>query len=214
MPIEGRLEATESQAHAVCDLVHPQEQLEDSHPIWARTAEWAASPRKALALPAESCRAVACVACASATAPATRPSTVASCTHRRARACSRPFPYRRGIVLRAVQCAAFGGGQGASTCDMCATDVGTLRCTYIQRRAASAGPAWPCKGVCTLSMCRCSASSSVCRRGPAGGSGQGQAATWEHCVHLFVLVGMAEDTVLHFPQRWQVCGRWEAGDQG
>ena len=131
----------------------------------------------ARALPAGSCRAAACAACASATALATRPHTVASCARRRVPACSGPFPLRRGIVLRALQCAASGGGQGAKTCDNCATDVGSLRCTWIHRRAAPAGPAWPCEGVCVPLMRRCSASSSVLRRGPAGGSGQGHAAT-------------------------------------
>ena len=56
--------------------------------------------------------------------------------------------------------------------------------------------------------------SSVRRRGPAPRPGHGQAATWEHCVHLLVPVGVAEDTLSHSPQRWQECGRWEAGDQG
>ena len=55
-------------------------------------------------------------------------------------------------------------------------------------------------------MRRCSASSSVRRRGPAAGSGQGHVATWEQCVHLLVPVGVAEDTVLDSPQRWQACG--------
>ena len=51
-------------------------------------------------------------------------------------------------MLRALQGAAAGGGQGANTCDRCATDVGSRRCTWIHRRAAPAGPAWPCEGVC------------------------------------------------------------------
>ena len=63
-------------------------------------------------------------------------------------------------------------------------------------------------------MRRCKASSSVRLRGSAGGSGQGHASTWEHCVHLLAPVGAAEDTVSHYQQRWQVCGRWEGGDQG
>ena len=183
-------------------------------PFRAATAGRAASPRKVLALYAGSCKAPACAACASATAPATRSGTFASCARRRALACCGPFPFRRGIVLRALQCAASGGVHGANTCDKCATDVGSLRCTWIHRRAAPAGPAWPCEGVCAPSMRRCSASSSVRRRGPAGGSGQGHAATWEHCAHLLAPVGVPEDTLSHCPQRWQVCGRWEAGDQG
>ena len=64
----------------------------------ARTAGRAAAPRKALALPAGSCRAAACAVCTSATAPATRSLTVASCALRRALACSGPFPIRQGIV--------------------------------------------------------------------------------------------------------------------
>ena len=143
-----------------------------------------------------------------------RPRMVASCARRQARACFGPFPLRWGIVLRALQCVASVGGQGANTCDKCATDVGSLRCTWTHRRAAPAGPAWACEGVCVPSMRRCSASSSVRRCGPAGSSGQGHAATWEHCVHRLVPVGVAEDTVSHSPQRWQVCGRWEVGDQG
>ena len=37
-------------------------------------------------------------------------------------------------MLRALQCAASGGGQGANTCDKCATDLGSLRCTWIHKR--------------------------------------------------------------------------------
>ena len=80
-----------------------------------------ASLSKALALPAGSRRVAACAACAFATAPTTRPRTVASCVRRRARACSGPFPLWRGIVPRALQCAALGGGQGVNMCDKCAT---------------------------------------------------------------------------------------------
>ena len=76
------------------------------------------------------------------------------------------------------------------------------------------GPAWPCQGVRASPMRRCKASSSVRRRGPAGGSGQGHAATWEHRAHLLATMGAPEDTMSHSPQRWQVCGRWEAGNQG
>ena len=94
-----------------------------------RTAGKLASPRNVLALPAGLCRAAACAACASTTAPATSPRTVASCTQRRARSCSGPFPLERGIVLRALQCAASGGRQGANTCNRCATDMGSLTCT-------------------------------------------------------------------------------------
>ena len=43
---------------------------------------------------------------------------------------------------------------------------------------------------------------------------QGHAATWEQCVHMLVPVGAAKDTVSQSPQRWQVCERSEAGDQG
>ena len=60
----------------------------------------------------------------------------------------------------------------------------------------------------------CKASSSVRLRGPAGGSGQGHAATWEHRAHLLAPIGALEDTVSHSPQTWQVCGRGEAGNQG
>ena len=63
-------------------------------------------------------------------------------------------------------------------------------------------------------MHQCKASFSVRLCEPPGGSGQGHAATWEHCAHLLAPVGAAEDTVSHSPQRWQVCGRWEGGDQG
>ena len=44
-------------------------------------------------------------------------------------------------------------------------------------------------------------------RAPAG-------TTWEHCAHLLAPVGVAEDTVSHSLLGWQVCWRWEAGDQG
>ena len=63
-------------------------------------------------------------------------------------------------------------------------------------------------------MRRCKASCSVRLCGPAGGLGEGHAATWEHCAHLLAPVGAAEDTVSHSPQSWQVCGRREGGDQG
>ena len=183
-------------------------------PFRARTAGRAVSLRKALALPAGSRRAAACASCASVTASATRPRTDASCAWRRALACPGPSPRRRGMVLRALQSVAAGGGQGANTCDRCATDVGSRRCTWIHRRAAPAGPAHSGEGACAPPMRRCKASSSVRLCGPAGGSGPGHSATWEHCAHLLAPVGAAEDTVSHSPQRWQVCGRWEGGDQG
>ena len=82
--------------------------------VW--TAWRGASLRKFLALAAGSCRAAVCAVCASAIAPATRPRMVASCAWRRALACSGLFPLRRGIVLRGLQCAASGGGQGANRC--------------------------------------------------------------------------------------------------
>ena len=61
-------------------------------PFRARTAGRAVSLRKALTLPVRSRRAVACASCASATASATRPRTVASCALRRALACPGPSP--------------------------------------------------------------------------------------------------------------------------
>ena len=170
--------------------------------------------RKTLALPVGSHRAAVCASCASATASATRPQTAASCAWRRALACPGPSPCRRGMVLRALQRAAAGRGQGANTCDRCATDVGSRRCTRIHRRAAPAGPAPSCEGVCAPSMRQCKASSSVRLRGAAGGSGQGHAATWAHRAHLLAPVNAAEDTMSHSPQSRQVCGRWEGGDQG
>ena len=63
-------------------------------------------------------------------------------------------------------------------------------------------------------MRRCRVSSSVRLRGPAGGSGQGHAATPAHRAHLLAPVDAAGDTVSHSPQSRQVCGRWEGGDQG
>ena len=170
------------------------------------------SLRKALALPVGSRRAAACGSCASATACATRPRTVASCARRRALACPGRSPRRRGMVLRALQRLAAGLGQGTNTRDSCAMDVGSIRCTWIHRRAAPAGPARSCEGACAPSMRRCKASSSVRLRGPAGGSGQGHAATWAHRAHLLAPVDAAEDTVLHSAQSRQVCGRSEGGD--
>ena len=76
------------------------------------------------------------------------------------------------------------------------------------------GLAWPYEGVCARPMHRCKASSSVRLSGPTGGSGHGQAATWEHRTHLLAPIGAAEDTVSQSLQKWQVFGRWEAGDQG
>ena len=99
-------------------------------------------------------------------------------------------------------------------CDRCATDAASLSHMWIHRMAVPAGPAWPCERVFAPWMHRCNASSSVRRRGLAGGSSQGHAATRGHRVHLLVPVGEAEDTVSHSPQRWQAGGRWEAGDQG
>ena len=155
-----------------------------------RTAGRAVSLRKALALPAGSRRAAACASCASVTASATRPGTAASCASRRALACPGPSPCRRGMVLRALQSVAAGGGQGANTCDSCATDVGSRKCTWIHRRAAPAGPARSCERACAPQMRRCKASSSVRLCRPAGGSGQGHAATWEHCAHLLAPVAL------------------------
>ena len=183
-------------------------------PFRAQTARRAVSLRKALALPAGSRHAAACASCASVTASATRPRTATSCAWRRALACPGPSPRRRGMVLRALQSVAASGGQGAYTCDRCARDVGSHGCTWIHRRTAPAGPACSCEGACAPPMRRCKASSSVRLCGPAGGSGQGHAATWEHCAHLLPPVGSAEDTVLHSPQRWQVCGRLGGGEKG
>ena len=67
-------------------------------------------------------------------------------------------------------------------------------------------PAWPCEGVVAPALRRCSTSSS--------GFGHGFAATLDHHVHLLVPAGMAEDSVSCAPQRQQVCGRWQAGNQG
>ena len=72
-------------------------------PFRARKAGRAASLRKVLALPAGLCWAAACASCASVTASATKPRTAASCAPRRALVCSGPFPFRRGMVLRALQ---------------------------------------------------------------------------------------------------------------
>ena len=110
-----------------------------SAPFRARTAGRAVSLRKALALPAGSRRAAACASCASVIASATRPRTATSCAWRRALACTGPSPCPRGMVLRALQTVAAGEGQGANTCDRCATDVGSRRCTWIHRRAAPPG---------------------------------------------------------------------------
>ena len=104
--------------------------------------------RKALALPVGSRRAAACASCASVTASANRPRTAASCAWWRALACPGPSPRWRGMLLRALQSVAAGGGQGANTCDRCATDVGSRRCTWIHRRAAPAGPARSYEGTC------------------------------------------------------------------
>ena len=188
--------------------------VRDPAPFRARTTGRAVLWRKALALPVGSRRAAACPSCAFAAASATRARTVASCAWRRALACPGPSPRRRGMVLRDLQRVAAGGGQGANTCDRCATDVGCRRCTWIHRGAAPAGPAHSCEGACAPWMLRCKASSSVRLRGPAGGSGQGHAATWAHRAHLLAPVDAAEDTVSHSPQSRQVCGRWEGGDQG
>ena len=79
-------------------------------PFRARTAGRAVSLRKALALPSRSHRAAASASFASATASATRPRTAASCALRRALVCPGPSPRRRGMVLRALQRAAAGGG--------------------------------------------------------------------------------------------------------
>ena len=146
--------------------------------------------------------------------PSPGPWRAASCALRRTLVCPDLSPRRRGMVLRALQRAAAAGGQGANTCDRCAKNVGSRRCTWIHRRAAPAGPARSCEGVCAPSMRRCRASSSVRLRGPAGGSGQGHAATWAHRAHLLAPVDAAEDTVSHSLQSWQLCGGWEAGDQG
>ena len=170
--------------------------------------------RKAPALPVGSRGAAACASCTSVTVSATRPRTAASCAWRRALACPAPSPHRPGMVLRALQSVAARGGQGATTCDRCATDVGSRRCTWIHRTVAPAGPARSYEGTCAPSMRQCKASSSVRLCGPAGGSGQGYAATWEHCAHLLAPVCAVEDTVSHSPQSRQVCGRWEGGDQG
>ena len=138
-------------------------------PFRARTAGRAASPRKLLALPSGSCWVAAWASCASVTASATKTWTVASCARRRALACSGPFPLRRGMVLCAPQGVASGGGQGANTCDRCATDMGSRRCTWIQITAATAGPAGPCEGVCAGAMpplpCDCAGPQMVGARG-------------------------------------------------
>ena len=91
---------------------------------------------------------------------------------------------------------------------------GFLQVHVDTQEGGARGACVACEGVCAPLMRRCRASSSVRLRGPAGVLGQGHAATWEHCVYLLVPVGAAEDTVLRPPQRWQVCGRWECGNQG
>ena len=80
-------------------------------PFRARTAGKADSLMKVLALPAESCWAAACAACASATASATTLWIVTSCARRRALACCGPFGLLRGMVLWALRGVVLGGGR-------------------------------------------------------------------------------------------------------
>ena len=169
----------------------------------------AASQRKVLVLLTGSCKAAVCAVCAYVTALATRPRTVASCTRRRALACSGPFPLRQGMVLWPLQGAASGGPQGANTCDRCVTDVGSLKCTWIHRRAPPAVPAWPCEGVCASLMCRCNAFSSPLRaRGWLGAGPRG------HLGALRAPVGACLCSRAHcVAPSTEVAGVWEVGGQ-
>ena len=75
-----------------------------------------------------------------------------------------------------------------------------------------AGPAWPCEGVCAPSMRRCSASSSVRRRGPGGGSGQGHAA---HLGALRAPIGACRCRAGHrVALSAEVADVWEVGGRG
>ena len=47
-----------------------------------------------------------------------------------------------------------------------------------------------------------------------GRFGPGARGHPEHCAHLLAPVGVSMDTVLHAPQRWQVCGRWGGQQPG
>ena len=123
-----------------------------------------------------------------------------------ARACMAVVSRRPGIIAWVLQCAARGGSD-VKTWDKYATDRGSLRCTWTHKRTAPAGPGSWCEGVFARSTRRRSASSSVRRGGPEGGSSQGHVATWEHCAHLVVPVGTAEDTVSRATQSWQSCER-------
>ena len=67
-----------------------------------------------------------------------------------------------------LQHAVSGCGWFVNKCDKCATDVGSLKCTWIDGRAALAGPACPCAAVWTSSMHRRSALPSVHRSGACG----------------------------------------------
>ena len=172
-------------------------------PFRALTAGRAAWSGEVLALSAGSCWAAACAACASLTAPANKPRMVASCARQRALACSGPFPVRPVMVLWALQPRRQVGVRARTRATGARqTYVDSLGCTWIHRRAASAGPAWLCEGVCLSSMRRRNAPSSVRLRGHAGGSGQGHTATWEHCAYLLAPVGVAKDTVPHSGHKW------------
>ena len=118
------------------------------------------------------------------------------------------------MALWAPHRVASGRGKGANRRDRFVTDVGSRMRTWIHRRAAPAGLAGPCEGVCASSMRRCNASSFVRLRELTGSSGQRHANTGEHRAHLLAPVSAAEDTMSHYLQRWQVCRRWEASDQG
>ena len=108
VPIEGRLGVQQCQARGVHNPLHRREQPGVSRPVQGPDGSQPASLSKTIELPAGSCTAAACAAGAFATAPATMSLKVSPYAGRQALACAGPFPSRRGIVLRALQCAVSG----------------------------------------------------------------------------------------------------------
>ena len=99
-----------------------------------------------------------------------------------------------------------------NTCDESATDMGSLRCTWIDTRAAPAGPARLCEGVCVPSMRRCS---PFLFRAPTRARGWLGPGAHGHLEALCALVGARRcggGYRVALPA--EVRGLWEVGGQG
>ena len=148
VPVEGRLRADEPRLDGVHDLVHRREQRRGPRSVQGADGREGGlveeSPRTARQVtPCGSVRLVRLRHRVRHQAPDRRLLRFAA-----GPGVYRPIPPSAWHGTAGSAKGSGGGDQGANTCDRCTTDVGSRRCTWILKKAAPAGPARSCEGVC------------------------------------------------------------------